>query len=99
MCTHDFLKDCLFPFLAGESRTVEVGWAPYDLADARVFRWSRPQSFLLMLGVQQSTHAQQLPISLELGCEISFGEVEPVWSGRVLGWASQRAEVQASIPL
>lgn len=78
------LKERPLPLLAREPSAVELGWSLDDLADLRVLGSAGPQSLLLVLGVEQATHAQQLPVPLELWREVRLWKVEPVGAGSVL---------------
>lgn len=98
MLPHDFTKYCLAAILASESGTEEVGRAFDNLAYLRVLGSLGPEGLLLMFGIENSTHAENLPVPPELRREDCFREVKPVRTGGVLrpllahGYRTERSE-------
>ena len=78
---HNLLEHGGLPLLARQPGAVELGGSGDDLADLRILGGARAEGLLLVLGVQDASHAEELPIPLELGGEDRLGEVEPVGSG------------------
>lgn len=70
-------EQCTLPLLTRQPSAVELGWASDDLANVRELRCIGSKSLLLVFGVQQASHANKLPIPLEFGRELGFGDVEP----------------------
>lgn len=81
----DLLEEGILPLLARESRAEELGRSGDDLADLGIFRSARAEVLLLVFGVQDASHAEDLPLSLELGGHVRLGEIEPLRAcGRLL---------------
>jgi hypothetical protein len=81
----DLLEESILPLLARESRAEELGRSGDDLADLRIFGGARAEGLLLVLGVQDASHAEDLPLSLELGGHVRLGKIEPFRAcGRLL---------------
>lgn len=81
----DLLEESVLPLLARQSRAEELSRSGDDLADLGVFGSARAEVLLLVLGIQDASHAEDLPLSLELGGHVRLGEIEPLRAcGRLL---------------
>lgn len=82
--SHSLLQHRLLPLLIRHPGAEELGRAGDDLSDLGVFGRAGPKGLLLVLRVQETTHAEYLPVSLELGREVRLGQIEPIRAGVVL---------------
>lgn len=81
----DFFKESSLSLLARQSGAEKFSRSLDDLADLGVLGSARAEGLLLVLGIQDASHAEDLPLSLELGGHVRLGKIEPVGAcGRLL---------------
>lgn len=74
---HDFLEHRILSLLICHSRAVNLGRSGNYFANLGELGRLRSEGLFLMLWIQNATHTEKLPVSLELRCEICLWKVEP----------------------